>query len=73
MGNANIPTSSPCSTSDDESPVSIIFLSVVVLSQVSHVPRLQHCKLIKNTQLLSLQTNIGAKRPLFCIFLCFCM
>lgn len=47
MGNANIPTSSPRPTSDDESPVSIIFLSVVVLSQVSRVPHRQHCKLIK--------------------------
>ncbi len=49
MGNTNIPTRSPSSTSDDESPVSIILLSVFVLSLVSHVPRLQHCELIKNT------------------------
>lgn len=50
MGNTNIPTRSSSFTSIDESPVLIILLSVFVLSLVSHVPCLQHCKLIKNTQ-----------------------
>lgn len=51
MGNTNIPTRSHSSTSDDESPVSIILLSLFVLILVSRVPVLQHFKLITTQQL----------------------
>lgn len=73
MGNANIPTSSPCSTSDDESPVSIIFLSVVVLSQDSHAPRLQHCKLVKTHSYFRCKQTLEQRGLCFvssCVFVC---
>lgn len=65
------------STSDQESLGSIILLSMFVLSPVSHVPRLQHCNLIKNTQQFLLQKHMLHSRrgPQFlsrCLWLLMC-